>query len=73
MYNAVNWSMARGANRFGLVESVCVDSRLDDAVGQSWTQTGAPSPEAMEFMDQIYIKTPNPKCHLYWCLKEFVD
>ncbi len=20
-------------------------------------------------MDQISIKTPNPKCHLYWCLK----
>ncbi len=24
-------------------------------------------------MDQITIKTPNPKCHLYWCLIEFID
>ncbi len=24
-------------------------------------------------MDQITIKTPNPKCRLYWCLTEFVD
>ncbi len=23
-------------------------------------------------MDQISIKTPNPKCRLYWCLIEFV-
>jgi hypothetical protein len=21
----------------------------------------------------IYIKTPNPKCSLYWCLIEFID
>ncbi len=26
-----------------------------------------------ESMDQISIKTPNPKCRLYWCLIEFVD
>jgi hypothetical protein len=24
-------------------------------------------------MDQISIKTPNPKCRLYWCLIEFID
>jgi hypothetical protein len=24
-------------------------------------------------MDQITIKTPNPKCRLYWCLIEFMD
>jgi hypothetical protein len=24
-------------------------------------------------MDQLTIKTPNPKCHLYWCLSEFRD
>jgi hypothetical protein len=24
-------------------------------------------------MDQISIKTPNPECHLYWCLIEFVE
>jgi hypothetical protein len=24
-------------------------------------------------MDQITIKTPNPKCRLYWCLIEFID
>ncbi len=24
-------------------------------------------------MDQISMKTPNPKCHLYWCLMEFID
>jgi hypothetical protein len=24
-------------------------------------------------MDQITIKTPNPKCRLYWCLREFID
>jgi len=23
--------------------------------------------------DQITIKTPNPKCRLYWCLIEFID
>jgi hypothetical protein len=23
-------------------------------------------------MDQITIKTPNPKCRLYWCLIEFM-
>ncbi len=25
------------------------------------------------YMDQITIKTPNPKCRLYWCLIEFID
>jgi hypothetical protein len=25
-----------------------------------------------ELMDQISIKTPNPKCRLYWCLLDFV-
>ncbi len=24
-------------------------------------------------MDQITIKTPNPKCRLYWCSIEFID
>jgi hypothetical protein len=24
-------------------------------------------------MDKITIKTPNPKCYLYWCLIEFVE
>jgi hypothetical protein len=24
-------------------------------------------------MDQISIKTPNPKYRLYWCLIEFID
>ncbi len=24
-------------------------------------------------MDQIYIKTPNPKCHLYWCLIDSIE
>ncbi len=24
-------------------------------------------------MDEITIKTPNPKCRLYWCLIEFID
>jgi hypothetical protein len=24
-------------------------------------------------MDQISIKTPNPKCRLYWCLIECID
>ncbi len=24
-------------------------------------------------MDQISMKTPNPKCHLYWFLMEFID
>ncbi len=24
-------------------------------------------------MDQISVKTPNPKCRLYWCLIEFRD
>ncbi len=24
-------------------------------------------------MDQIAIKTPNPKCRLYWCLIDFID
>ncbi len=24
-------------------------------------------------MDQIYLKTPNPKCRLYWCFIEFID
>jgi hypothetical protein len=24
-------------------------------------------------MDQISIKTPNPKCRLHWCLVEFID
>jgi hypothetical protein len=24
-------------------------------------------------MDQIFTKTPNPKCRLYWCLIEFTD
>jgi hypothetical protein len=24
-------------------------------------------------MYQITVKTPNPKCRLYWCLIEFID
>jgi hypothetical protein len=24
-------------------------------------------------LDEGTIKTPNPKCHLYWCLIEFID
>jgi hypothetical protein len=24
-------------------------------------------------MDEGTIKTPNPKCHLYWCLIQFID
>jgi hypothetical protein len=24
-------------------------------------------------MDQIFIKTQNPKCRLFWCLIEFID
>ncbi len=27
----------------------------------------------LETMDQISIKTPNPKCRLFWCLVEFID
>jgi hypothetical protein len=27
----------------------------------------------MEPMDQISIRTPYPKCRLYWCLIEFID
>jgi hypothetical protein len=27
----------------------------------------------MKFIDQIFIKTPNPKCRLNWCLIEFID
>jgi hypothetical protein len=26
-----------------------------------------------EGMDQISIKTPSSKCHLYWCLIEFIE
>ncbi len=26
-----------------------------------------------EPVDQIYKKSPNPKCRLYWCLIEFID
>jgi hypothetical protein len=26
-----------------------------------------------ESMDQLSIKTPNPKCRLHWCLIEFID
>ncbi len=29
--------------------------------------------ECNESIDQITIKTPNPKCRLYWCLIEFID
>jgi hypothetical protein len=27
----------------------------------------------VQCMGQIIIKTPNPKCRLYWCLIEFID
>jgi len=27
----------------------------------------------MYCMDEGTIKTPNPKCRLYWCLIEFID
>ena len=30
-------------------------------------------PSLLTIMDQISIKTPNPKCRLYWCLIEFID
>ncbi len=30
-------------------------------------------PSSFKPCDQITIKTPNPKCHLYWCLIEFID
>ncbi len=42
----------------------------------SWVEEGAVRPAIvciMEDMDQISIKTPNPKCRLYWCLIEFID
>jgi hypothetical protein len=29
--------------------------------------------EYSKSMEQIAIKTPNPKCRLYWCLIEFID
>ena len=29
--------------------------------------------EYSKSMDQITIKTPNPKCRLYWRLIEFID
>jgi hypothetical protein len=33
-----------------------------------------PSEESyVEDMDQISIKTANPKCRVYWCLIEFID
>ncbi len=32
-----------------------------------------PQPWLVGIMDQISIKTPNPKYHLYWCLLEFID
>jgi hypothetical protein len=28
---------------------------------------------SVQTMDQISIKTPNPKCRLFWCLIEFID
>jgi hypothetical protein len=36
----------------------------------------ANNPSMVQFllrMDHITIKTPNPKCRLYWCVIEFTD
>jgi hypothetical protein len=30
-------------------------------------------PRNIPGMEQITIKTPNPKCRPYWCLIEFID
>ncbi len=30
-------------------------------------------PNLFPIMDQISLKTPNPKCRRYWCLIEFID
>ncbi len=37
------------------------------------TQATADSGKIVQAIDQISIKTPNPKCRLYWCLIEFID
>ncbi len=34
---------------------------------------GGPNVDEGQTMDQITLKTPNPKCRLYWCLVEFMD
>jgi hypothetical protein len=39
---------------------------------QSCEGQGGPGP-IYNSMDQISIKTPNPKCRLYWCSIEFTD
>jgi hypothetical protein len=37
--------------------------QVQDAIAQS---AGQP-------MDQISVRTPNPKCRLYWCFLELID
>jgi hypothetical protein len=42
--------------------------RLADTIGRSVLEDGT-----VGTMDQIFIKTLNPKCRLYWCLIEFIN
>jgi hypothetical protein len=39
----------------------------------SWLLCQASLLVSLLLMDQIFIKTPNHKCRLYWCLIDFID
>jgi hypothetical protein len=36
-------------------------------------RSSLPTLQCRLLMDQITINKSNPKCHLYWCLIEFID
>ena len=40
---------------------------------QSWQGSACQATGTDDVMDEITIKTTNPKSHLYWCLIEFID
>jgi hypothetical protein len=52
----------------GLIVSASIQVRNTFKLASISPPTVLPLP-----IDQTTIKTPNPKCRLYWCLIEFID
>ncbi len=47
--------------------SYTITTNTENKVGSTISQLEAVNKQRNGAIDQIYIKTPNPKCRLYWC------
>ncbi len=63
--------------KISLFWSFTLRCRLDPTLPPPWAITAISAisclSQWLKSMDQISIKTPKPKCCLYWCLIEFTD